>query len=237
MCFCCAEVVGPQSVKSAARMNGAVVIFLDSIDKVKAVVANRVVSNDAFVPVSPLTQPARKVILSNVPPFIGDEVLERELSRHGKIVSPIKKLPSGCTLPQLSHVVSHRRQVFMVPNNKTEELNLMFKMKVDGFDYTLYVTSESMKCFSCGKEAHLIKACPWGPVAVASPAAPSVASAASAAAAGAAASGSTDDHGSAGPTVSGSTDTHISDPDRAFISGPPEVDQASNIADCGVPCF
>ncbi|KAF7646062.1 hypothetical protein LDENG_00194210 [Lucifuga dentata] len=43
-----------------------------------------------------LSLPIKKVILSNVTPFISDETLQRKLSRHGKLVSPIKKLPSGC---------------------------------------------------------------------------------------------------------------------------------------------
>lgn len=45
--------------------------------------------------------------LSNVPPFISDDFLVRELSRHGKVVSPIRKLLSGCKSPLLRHVVSH----------------------------------------------------------------------------------------------------------------------------------
>ncbi|TWW64441.1 hypothetical protein D4764_22G0000880 [Takifugu flavidus] len=37
-----------------------------------------------FVQVTPLTLPAARITLSNVPPFISDEFLIRELSRHGK---------------------------------------------------------------------------------------------------------------------------------------------------------
>lgn len=28
------------------------------------------------------------------------------------------------------------------------------------FDYVFFVTSETMECFSCGQEGHLIKSCP-----------------------------------------------------------------------------
>ncbi|KAI3363863.1 hypothetical protein L3Q82_001465 [Scortum barcoo] len=76
-------------------MNSAVVLFLDQVDKVNRVIETGVtVSDDMFVSVLPLTQPATKVILSNVPPFITDEFLSRELSRHGK-VSPDQKDPAG----------------------------------------------------------------------------------------------------------------------------------------------
>lgn len=94
-----AEVVGAGSVRSAARMNGAVVIFVDEVEKANAAITSGIVVNETFVPVLPLASPARRVILSNVPPFIRDEVLERELSRLGKIVSPIKKALSGCKSP------------------------------------------------------------------------------------------------------------------------------------------
>ncbi|XP_029019281.2 uncharacterized protein LOC114862777 [Betta splendens] len=154
-----AAVVGPLSLKSAARMNGAVVIFLDSVDKVHKVIENGIVINGDSISVSPLTQPAKKVTVSNVPPFVSDELFRKELSRHGKIVSPIKKLPSGCKQWELRHVISHRRQVYMVLNNKEEELNLGFRLRIDDYDYVLFITSETMKCFGCGKEGHLVRAC------------------------------------------------------------------------------
>lgn len=34
------------------------------------------------------------------------------------------------------------------------------KFKVDNYDYVIYGTSESMKCFGCGQEGHMICACP-----------------------------------------------------------------------------
>ena len=70
-----AKVVGAESVKSAARMNGGVVIFLDETEKANAVVTKGVVIKGTFVSVLPLTTPAKKVLLSNTPPFIRDERL------------------------------------------------------------------------------------------------------------------------------------------------------------------
>lgn len=61
------------------------VTFLDSLDKVHSVVQGEVVIHDTLISVMPLTQPARKIILSNVPPFIKDELLIAELSRYGKM--------------------------------------------------------------------------------------------------------------------------------------------------------
>ncbi|KAI3358278.1 hypothetical protein L3Q82_003276 [Scortum barcoo] len=123
-------------------MNGAVLIFLDSPEKVSDVVVSGVVIQDSFTPVHPLVNPARKITISNVPPFIRNEVLAKELSRFGQLVSPIKMLSLGSKSPLLKHVVCHRRQVFML----------------HGFR----ITSETMKCFGCGAEGHLIRSCPEG---------------------------------------------------------------------------
>lgn len=35
----------------------------------------------------------------------------------------------------------------------------VIKFKVDGFDYTNFATTETMKCFGCGQEGHLVHSC------------------------------------------------------------------------------
>ncbi|TWW69573.1 hypothetical protein D4764_18G0003790 [Takifugu flavidus] len=117
--------IGHGSVKSAARMNRAVVLFVEQVEQANS-----------------------------------DEFLERELSRHGKLVSPIRKLMSGCRSPLLKHVASHRRQVHMILNNGAEDFNYRFVVRVDDFDYVLFATSSALKCFNCGEEGHLARACP-----------------------------------------------------------------------------
>lgn len=154
------KVVGYSSVKSASRMNGAIVIFLDDTDKVSKVVESGVVIGDTFTPVLPLVSPAKKVLISNAPPFIKNEALAKELSRFGQLVSPIKMMSLGCKSPQLKHVVCHRRQVYMVLKDTTSDLNLSCTFKIDNFPYMVFVTTEHMKCFGCGAEGHLVRSCP-----------------------------------------------------------------------------
>ncbi|KAK0155410.1 Transposon TX1 uncharacterized protein [Merluccius polli] len=154
------EVVGFDSVKSASRMNSAVVIFLDQVCKVEQVVEAGIVLRDTFTPVFPLVNPSKKVIISNAPPFIKNDDLRKALARYGQIVSPIKMLLLGCKSPKLKHVVCHRRQLFMIPKDADSHLNLTLTFKIDGFNYIVFVTSDTMKCFGCGAEGHLIRACP-----------------------------------------------------------------------------
>ncbi len=154
------KVAGYDSILSASRMNSAFVIFLNSIEKVNNVVQSGIVIQDTFTPVMPLVQPARKILLSNVPPFIKDELLTTELSRHGKIVSQMKKISLNCKSPLLKHVVCFRRQVYMILRNDAEDLNVAFRFRMDGFDYLVFATSEPLKCFECGQEGHIRRSCP-----------------------------------------------------------------------------
>lgn len=154
------KVVGHENIKSASRMNGSVVAFLSQTDLVNKIVEHGIILNDSLVAVTPLVTPARKIIISNVPPFLKNALIVNELSRHGQIVSAPKRIPLGCKSPLLQHVVSFRRQLFMVLNKASEELNIVLKFKVDGCDYVIFATSETMKCFNCGADGHLIKNCP-----------------------------------------------------------------------------
>lgn len=141
--------VGCESILSASRMNGAVVISLHKEEKVNAVAESGVVFNDAFVSVLPLIRQARRVVISNVSPFFSDKLLLTELSRYGQVVSQIKKVPHGCKSSLLRHVVCFRHHVFMVLKNG-EELNIAFKFRVGDFDFVVFVTTETMTFFVQG---------------------------------------------------------------------------------------
>lgn len=69
------EVVGLKSILAVSRMSNAVVCFLNTVENANDVVEKGVVICGLFSPVLPLSTPAKKVILSNIPPFIKDEAL------------------------------------------------------------------------------------------------------------------------------------------------------------------
>lgn len=158
-CLAVGEVVGYEHILSASRMNSAIVIFLSSIEKANEIVQKGIVIDGMFTAVLPLSLPSKRVTLSNVPPFISDAVLTQALSRYGKLVSSIKKIPIGRVSPLLKHIVSFRRSVFMIINNDAD-LDLALNFRVDDFDYVVFVTTDKIKCFGCGKVGHLVRACP-----------------------------------------------------------------------------
>ncbi|KAI2646017.1 Transposon TX1 uncharacterized 82 kDa protein [Labeo rohita] len=158
-CMAVGEVVGHECILSASRMNNAMVIFLNSIERVNELVEHGVVIGGEFVSVLPLSQPSKRVTLSNVPPFLSDDILTNALSRYGKIVSPIKKIPISSVSPLLKHIVSFRRFVYMIVQDDAE-LDLSLSFKVDGFEYVIFVTTAKTRCFGCGNFGHLIRNCP-----------------------------------------------------------------------------
>ncbi|TWW67268.1 hypothetical protein D4764_02G0003090 [Takifugu flavidus] len=68
------EIMGHESVKSASRMN-SMVVLVDSTEKADQLMVPGVVINGTLTPVFSLSNPAKKVVVSNVPPFLKNDVL------------------------------------------------------------------------------------------------------------------------------------------------------------------
>ena len=74
------DIVGHEHVLSGSRMNKAIVLFLSSVGKADLAIQHGVVIRDSLMPVHPLSRPSRKILLSNVPPFLSDKQITKELS-------------------------------------------------------------------------------------------------------------------------------------------------------------
>ena len=58
----------------------------------------------------------------------------------------------------------------MVLDNGEEELNCPMKLNVDGFEYTVYATTDALlRCFHCGCVGHVVRNCPQKKSAVQAP--------------------------------------------------------------------
>jgi len=48
----------------------------------------------------------------------------------------------------------------MVLKENVNELDLTLNFSHEGFNYVIYATTNNMKCFGCGENGHLVRACP-----------------------------------------------------------------------------
>lgn len=152
------EQVGCDNVVSASRMNKAVVVFLKEQNLTSRLVESGIWVSDVYTVISPLVSQSSRITISNCPPFIPNHDIEKELLRFGKIASGIKTVPLGCKNESLKHVMSFRRQVFMLLNSTA--LDISFRVMYEGKSYMLYASTGSLKCFECGEIGHKKNACP-----------------------------------------------------------------------------
>ncbi len=154
------EQIGYENIFSASRMNKAVVVFLNAEVLVNKVIENGLWVKGLLTTTTPLFAPATKVIISNVPPFIENDVIVRELARFGKVVSEVKAVSLRCKNPALKHVVSFRRHVFMFLNSPEKVLDVSFRVKDGDSSYMIFASTESLRCFECGDYGHKRLSCP-----------------------------------------------------------------------------
>lgn len=155
------EQVGHKNITFASRMNKALVVFLTEQKHVSELIGSGLTLDGEFVPVTPLAVPSTRVTVSAVPPFIPNELLERELRRYGKFAGGFKSVGLGCKSEKLQHVQSLRRQVFMYLDSPT--LDISFRVKYEDAYYMVYANSGNLKCFECGDVGHKRLACPHRP--------------------------------------------------------------------------
>lgn len=154
------DLVGHSNLIYASRMNKGVVIFLKEERFVNQLIVSGVTVGGEYLQVSPLAVPSTRVIVSGVPPFIPNVLLEKELQRFGKLASGFKTVGLGCKHDKLKHVQSFRRQVFMFLNSATQTLEVSFRVKYEEGSYMVYASTGSMKCFECGDVGHKRASCP-----------------------------------------------------------------------------
>ncbi|KAL3968041.1 neuroligin [Sarotherodon galilaeus] len=154
------EQVGHENITYGSRMNKAVVAFLREERLVHLLVERGIVLDDLFVAASPLFVPSTRVTVSGVPPFIPNDLLEKELTRFGKFASGFRVVRLGCKDARLQHVQSLRRQAFMYLTDPSQTLEVSFRVRYENGLYTVYASAGSMKCFECGDVGHKRSSCP-----------------------------------------------------------------------------
>jgi hypothetical protein len=155
-----ATLVGDESIIAASRMNKLVDIFLNSLHTVEIAIRNGLTIDNQMIDVAHMIKPATKMILSNVPPFIPNHLITKELEQYGQVVGRLRTIPLGCKAESLRHVMSFRRQGFILLRGGTRNINGLIRIIHDGHPYNIYLSTDEMRCFSCGVTGNLRKNCP-----------------------------------------------------------------------------
>lgn len=157
-----ASIVGPKNVLFASRMSlGRVAFYFKTIRQVDEIILNHggIVIGDQFLSARRMITRAERLVLSNVCPSIPHEVLVSQLSKIVKVVSPINFISLGVKENGLDHVLSFRRQLYIV-REENRQLADSLLVPFDGETYRVFLSLDDVKCFKCRKPGHVARNCP-----------------------------------------------------------------------------
>ena len=121
-------------------------------------VQNGLDHDGTFLESTPLVRPTIRLTLSNENPEIPNSVLIHNLSSFCKVVSQVRPIPLGFKDKELSHIMSFRQHVqVLINDNITPPDHINFFHS--GVTYRVFISTESVRCFSCGEFGHISRAC------------------------------------------------------------------------------
>lgn len=157
------SIVGPKNILSASRMsNNRVCIYLASVDVVNKFIESEggINIDNEFIAARKLILPAKRLILSNVPPCIPDYIIVDALKEIVKMVSPISTLGAGIGLEEYSHVTCFRRQVYVAIDENADNVPSSILLNFEDEDYRIFISDDRLKCFACKEVGHVAAKCP-----------------------------------------------------------------------------
>lgn len=60
----------------------------------------------------------------------------------------------------LKHVVLFRWLFYMILKDNVRELDLTLNFHHEDFSYVIFATTNTMKCYGCGENGHIVRDCP-----------------------------------------------------------------------------
>jgi hypothetical protein len=155
-----ADNIGGINIKYASRLGGGrICVYLATEQHVQEICASGGITiNNTYIQCRPYIMAAKRVVLSNVLPDIPNATLLPLLNTFGKPTSPISNLPIATTHPDLKHIKSFRRLVYMVIPSM-DKIPPTLNLEHEEAHYTIYVTCDDVTCTKCHKPGHSAQNC------------------------------------------------------------------------------
>lgn len=112
--------------------------------------------NNIEIKTRKLLNPTKRIVLSNVSPHIPNYILEQALSNINlKLASSINFIKAGLTEEKYKHILSFRRQVFVIPDKAEQDVipdSIIIKYEDEQF--RIFITTEEKWCKVCKTHLH-----------------------------------------------------------------------------------
>ncbi|KAG5872678.1 hypothetical protein JTB14_011977 [Gonioctena quinquepunctata] len=130
------DIVGPKHISFASRIsNNRICIYLANPNLVDDLLKSHpsVTINNNVINIRRLVSPTKQIIISNIPPYISHDLAENAIKNLGlQLTSPVSFLRAGIPGDEYSHILSFRRQVYVLPPSDDFELQTSFIIPFDG---------------------------------------------------------------------------------------------------------
>lgn len=157
------KIIDPSHIRFLSRIsNNRICVYVSTKE-----IANDIIDNKKFLtiqtqklPIRPLINRNKRIIISNVCPIIPHTEIEKKLQElQIKPMSSVSFLRAGINETGFNHILSFRRQVYVSPE---DFYRLPDKISIDYDDttYWIYFSSDTMTCFVCKKDGHVASKCP-----------------------------------------------------------------------------
>lgn len=156
--------VGPENIIFSSRIsNNRICIYLKSgklADNFSSFHPTLNI-NDHVLKVRKLINPSKRLLLSNVSPHIPHSEIENILINQLKLkpTSPMSFLRAGLPNDQYKHVLSFRRQIYIIPDSQEEEagdLNIPESITInyEEEEFRIYLSTNDQWCSICKTSDH-----------------------------------------------------------------------------------